>query len=243
MNKSVIFDLDGTIYLGDILIDNVLETINKLKKNNYKIIFFTNNSTKTREEVCFKLVNLGIKTTINEIYTSSYATAKYLSEKQINNVFLIGTEGFKKELKSFNINIVNENRCQAVVIGLDINFNYTTIAKALIAVSNGAKIIASNVDANFPIENGILKPATNSIVSSIVGSSGKNVDYIVGKPNTYLLNIIVNDFKLDKKYIYVVGDSIESDIAMANNYGCKSILVGNNKNNFKDVIKIVLGEN
>lgn len=242
MNKAVIFDLDGTIYYGNTLAHNAIETIQKLKDNGYKVLFFTNNSSKTRQKICDKLMNLGIDTNNKEVYTSSYATAKYLNQEDINNVFLIGTDDFKRELESLGINIVNENVCDAVIIGLDINFNYETISKALVAILNGAKIIASNVDANYPIENGILKPGSNAIVSSIVGSSGKNVDYIVGKPNTYLLEIIVKDFDLDKNTIYVVGDSIDSDIAMANNYGCKSILVDKNKNTLKYIVDIIMGE-
>jgi HAD superfamily hydrolase (TIGR01450 family) len=242
MNKSVIFDLDGTIYFGNTLADGALEVIQKLKYNGYQVLYFTNNSTKTRQEICNKLINLGLNVIIFEVYTSSFATAKYLNEKKINNVFLIGTNGFKKELKLFDINIVSEKESEAVVVGLDINFNYETISKALIAVSNGAKIIASNIDMNYPSEKGILKPGSNAIVSSIIGASGAKVDYVVGKPNKYLLEIIVNDFNLDKSNMYVVGDSIDSDIAMANNYGCKSILVGHNSNSLEDVANIILDE-
>ena len=239
MNKAVIFDLDGTIYYGNTLAYYANEAIEKLKDLGYEIIFFTNNSSKTREEIYSKLTNLTLDTSLDRVYTSSYATSKYLEEQSIKEVFLIGTNSFKKELDNLNINVVDENNAQAVVVGLDINFNYENISKALIAVNNGAKIIASNIDANYPVENGILKPGSNAIVSSIVGCSGKNVDYVVGKPNTYILETICKDWNLNKENIFVVGDGIDSDIAMANNYGCKSILVGKNQKSLEDVVKII----
>jgi len=241
MKKAIIFDLDGTIYYGSSLAYFALETIEALKKHGYEIIFFTNNSTKIRKEIFQKLSNLSIETTLNRVYTSAYATAIYLSKNNFKNVFLIGTEGFKEELNLYNINVVDEYHAEAVVIGLDTTFNYGTISKALIAVNNGAKIIASNKDANYPIENGILKPGSNAILASLLGAcSNKKVDFIVGKPNTYLLEIICKDFNLNKDNIYVIGDSLESDIAMANNYGCKSILIDKNNNTLEEALKTIV---
>ena len=243
MSKCVIFDLDGTIYFGEQIAKYANEILTNLEKLGYEVLFLTNNSTKTREEILEKLQGLNINTSLNKIYTSSYATAKYLDEISIRNIFLIGTEGFKKELNLLNINVVDEAKAEAVVIGLDVKFNYEIISRALIAVNNGSKIIASNKDKNYPIENGVLRPGSNAILASLLGScDDKEIDFIAGKPNTYLLEIICKDFQLHKDDIYVVGDSLESDIAMADAYGCKSILVGENSNNLKDVFKIIIKE-
>lgn len=239
MNKAVVFDLDGTIYYGNTLADNAKEALSMVEDMGYKIIFLTNNSTKTRYEICTKLINLDINANLEQVYTSASATAKYLKEISIKKVFLIGTNSFKKELNLLNIDIVSEEVCEAIVIGLDMNFNYDTIAKAFIAVQNGAKIIASNMDANYPVEDGVLKPGSNAILASLLGSCERKVDYIVGKPNTYLLKIIAQDWDLSKDNIWVIGDGMDSDIAMANNYGCKSILVGKDKMSLKDAIAII----
>lgn len=241
MSKAVIFDLDGTIYFGNKIAPYALEVLDYLEKSGYEIIFFTNNSTKTRENILQKLLSLNIKTNIDRVYTSSYATAKYANENKIHKVFLIGTDDFKSELNKFNIDVVDELTCDAVLIGLDVTFNYNQIAKALRAVNKGAKIIASNVDMNFPIEDNILRPGSNAIVGALLGCSGKKVDYIVGKPNTYLLESIVTDFHLNKNKVWVIGDSLESDIAMANNFDCKSILVDQNCN-LKNALNIIIRE-
>lgn len=245
MNKGVIFDLDGTIYYGNTIVKGAIETISELQKFGYEIIFFTNNSTKKRSEIFKKLISLGINTELNRVYTSSFATGVYLKSNAIDKVFLIGTKEFKEELSDFGIHIVEETKAQAVIVGLDVNFDYEKLSKSLIAVNNGAKIIVCNKDKNFPIENGVKKPGCNAMVSALLGScdSGIDVDYIIGKPNTYLLEIICKDWNLDKKLIYVVGDSLESDIAMADNYGVKSILVGSSVNyGLEEVITIIKGE-
>lgn len=242
MNKGVIFDLDGTIYNGNELAPFSLEIINELEINEFEIIFFTNNSTKTRLEIVHKLEKLGIKTELDRVYTSSYATAKYLFSNKISKVFLIGSIGFREELDNFSIEIVDSSDVQAVVVGLDMEFNYYKISRALEAINNGAKLIVCNRDKNYPIENNVLRPGCNAMVNSILGSSDNkvDVDYLVGKPNVYLLENICNDWKLDKNFIYIVGDNEESDIAMANKYGCKSFLVQNSgKNTLKDFLDII----
>jgi len=239
MIKTVVFDLDGTVYLGNEIIENVLEVISSLEKNNVRIIYFTNNSTKTRKAILDKLINFGLNVSLDQIYTSAYLTAIYLKQKNMNNVFLIGSDGFKEELNFKNINIVDELDAQAVVIGLKMDFTYNDIAKGLISILNGAKIIASNVDANFPVENGNVKPGTNAIVAALVAASCKNIDYIVGKPNIFFLKTIMHKYDLKKDEIWIIGDRIESDIKMAKNYGCNSILVDTKGEKMLEVFNII----
>lgn len=240
----MIFDLDGTIYFGDTVAPFAHEVIQELReKLSYEVIFLTNNSTKKRETILKKLTNLGIKTTVDKIYTSAFATGKYLLEHSIENVYVIGSSEFKKELREFGIRVLDSKNVDAVVIGLDLDFDYNKIATALEAVLNGALIIASNVDANYPIENGVLRPGCNAIVASLLGTFDykREVDYIVGKPNTYLLDIICHEHRLDKSKILIVGDSLESDIAMANNYGVDSFLVSG-ESTLLDIMRVIKKE-
>ena len=241
MSKAVIFDLDGTIYYGNELAFYAKEAIKIVKEWGYRVLFFTNNSSKSIKEIHQKLLKLGLEVELNEIYSSAYATTIYLQEQHLHNIFLIGSESFKEELISNSIQIVAPQEAQAVVIGLDLHFTYETIAQALLAVESGAKIIACNVDKNFPIEGGVLRPGLNAIVASLLGSCERELDYIVGKPNSYMLDIIVKDWQLDPKKIWVVGDSVESDIAMAEHYGCRSILVAQDGVNLQDVLDRLKG--
>jgi len=243
MKNAVIFDLDGTIYCGNELVNGVKEVIRELKNLNYEVIFFTNNSSKNRDEIFLKLQKLGISTSLNRVYNSSYASAMYLNENNIRNVFVIGTSSFKQELEKFNINLVNPFIAEAVVVGLDFNFNYDDIANGLLALQKGAKLIVSNVDRNFPVENDVLKPGCNAIVASLIGSCSKNISpIIIGKPNIYMLEIICKDWNLTKENVWVVGDSEDSDIAMAKNFGCKYVLVGKNGNRIEIIIERIKNE-
>ena len=91
-SKAIVFDLDGTIYLGDNVIPGAPELINKCREQGKKIFFLTNNSGKSRNEIANKLKGMKIETKPEEIYTSSYTTAKYCYHKGYTEVFVIGTK-------------------------------------------------------------------------------------------------------------------------------------------------------
>jgi ribonucleotide monophosphatase NagD (HAD superfamily) len=62
---------------------------------------------------------------------------------------------------------------------------------------------------------------------------------IIGKRSTFLLEAICSDWNLSNNDIIVVGDSIDSDIEMANRYQCDSLLVGKNGVKITKIIKKV----
>lgn len=65
MNTDVfIFDCDGVIWKGDILIERAKEAIDFLRKMGKKVFFFTNNSTKSRVGFRQKFENLGLQVSI-----------------------------------------------------------------------------------------------------------------------------------------------------------------------------------
>lgn len=228
--KAVAFDLDGTIYLGDKIIDGVIGLIKYLEDKSLNIFYFTNNSMKTREEIYNKLRKMGISLSLDKVYSSSYATARYLKEECINDVYCIGSAGLVIEIKNIGINVTDdEKKAKALVLGLDRDFNYLKLSKALNAIQNGCLVIACNRDKIFPIENNKLMPGSGPIISAVECLYGKEVDYIVGKPNTYMIKMLSEEWGLSSQQILVVGDSYSSDIEMAKRFRCPSVLISREK--------------
>lgn len=239
--KTIAFDLDGTIYYGDQLIDGVIETLNFLRKKNIKIFYFTNNSMKKRVQIYEKLLKMGIELNINEVYNSVYATSIYLKENNIKNVYCLGAQGLVEEIKSRGINITDDIKLlEAIIIGLHHDFTYKKLTDALNIINkSNCKIIACNRDRNYPVEGTKLMPGCGPIVASVEEATGRTVDYIVGKPNTYMMELLAKEWNLKNNEILVIGDSIETDIEMARRYHCPSILITKDiKQNIKDTIII-----
>ena len=117
--------------------------------------------------------------------------------------------------------------------------NYKKIEIAMSIINNGGKFIACNKDKYFPFDNNKLVPACGAMVAAIAEVSNKTPDFIVGKPNTYILSIIQEKYNINNKDIVVVGDSYENDIIMAINNRSKAILV-NSRNRFSSNNYLIL---
>jgi len=236
--KLFVFDLDDTLYKGNRLLPNAIELLQYLRQQKYKIVFFTNNSSKARFNIYNKLINLGIECTINEVYNSALLTAIYLKENNIDNVYVIGTSGLYEELVKIGIKLVGDETASNLVVGMNENFNYNEIKIAMNVLKNGGKFIACNQDSCFFTENECL-PGCGAMVGAVSYASNHFPDIIVGKPSDYGLKKICEKFNVTNKNIIVVGDSFESDIKMSFYFGSKSILIGSDLTSKNENLLIV----
>ena len=115
--KLIIFDMDGTIYLGADLFDGALSTFEYLKKNNIDYVFFTNNSSHDLDFYYKKMRNFGIECDLKKnFYSSTEVTISYLLDKGVKNIFTVGNKCLRDKL-SPRFNIVKEYKK-----GMDILF-------------------------------------------------------------------------------------------------------------------------
>jgi HAD superfamily hydrolase (TIGR01450 family) len=223
--KAIAFDLDGTIYFGNTLADDARQVIEELRRRGKKTFFFTNNSSKTRREIADKLLRLGIELSLNEVYTSGYAAAHYCTGKY-QTAFVIGTESLKNEIRATGVKVVEDPKeARVVVVGLDIGFSYETLAFGLDALTIGCDFVVCNRDNTFPVDGGRFKPGSGPIVAALVAAGEREPDFMVGKPSTYMLELLSNEHKITASEILVIGDSYSSDIAMAKKIGSPSLLL------------------
>ena len=235
--ETVIFDLDGTIYYGDKVIEGVTDVLDYINKKGLNVYYLTNNSTKSRKEIYNRLKNMGIDVNINQIYTSSYIAALYAKEKNLNNVFVLGSDGLKAELRLQGICVTEcEMEAHNLLIGYDTELDYEKLTKALNVALKGNPIIACNKERHFPGKNARRFPGCGAMVGAIELCTNREVDYVVGKPNPLMLEILAKENNLNPETMVMIGDTYESDIKMAHTFGCKSILV--NKNEYNDTLRV-----
>jgi 4-nitrophenyl phosphatase len=224
--RAVGFDLDGVVYFGNKLAVGAKRIINDLRGCGYKVFFITNNSSKTRKEISMKLKDLGVEAEVGDIFTSGHACAVFLSDlRKKAKIFVLGSVGLKKLLMQMGLNLVNGSKCDFLVVGYDSKFNYKKACFGLRVIQAGAKFIACNLDRNFPGDNGRIFPGCGAIVAFMAEASGREPDFVIGKPNDYILELAVRKFNLKPKEVMVIGDSLETDISMANKFGSPSVLV------------------
>lgn len=221
--KCFILDLDGTVYLGNTLLDGSIEFLRILDKNNIKFKFFTNNSSKNAEFYIKKITNMGYDVKNDMMMISNEVIIDYIKrEFQNKRVFVLGNEYLKKDFVNSNINIVEEN-ADVVVAGFDTSLAYKNVSKACDFIRNGATFLAVNPDFNCPIENGFM-PDCGSICSMITASTGVKPTFF-GKPSPYTLNYILKNMELKEEEVAFVGDRLYTDIAIGKGNKAVTILV------------------
>ena len=225
--EAFVFDLDGCIYVGKRIIHGALEVIERLKQLDKKILFATNNATKTPEEFASKLRSFGIKASSNDVFTSATATAMYLlKEFGRCKVYPVGGKGLTNELRKQGHRVVglgNVDKADTVVVCLDLQFSYKKLHAASNAILAGRRFIATNVDPVVPVENGFM-PGAGSIVSALITATNRE-PYVVGKPSNSMFDMIFRKLGVSSSKTVIVGDRLDTDIRGGNSSGAFTILV------------------
>lgn len=228
---TYVFDLDGVIYRGVELQPRAREVVATLRGQGHSVRFYTNNAANSREDYVSKLESMGIPTPIDEIMTSSYATALYFVEKNAvgKTVYRVGEQGMDTELTAVGMKVIYDQEepdahIDFVVVGLDRDFNYRKLARAQDAILNGAQFIATNEDATFPMDGGKLLPGGGCMVAAIRTATSTK-PYVVGKPKTYAYDKILELTGTPPERSIMVGDRLDTDIMVGNRAGAHTVLV------------------
>ena len=221
--RNIIFDMDGVLHVGNAPIPGAVEALAKIRGMGLKVFFLTNNGEHTREFFVERLRGFGFEAHVGEMYSSSYGAAEYIHEHFPGKRVFVFSEGMEGELGKKGIAIDKTKNAEVVVASLDIELTYDKLVEAFRAIVSGATFLASNEDSSYPVEDG-LKPGAGAIVAALEKSTGRK-PIVVGKPQPYLLDIIVKEHGLDKEETLMVGDRLETDILMAKQEGLKSCFV------------------
>ena len=224
---TFLFDLDGVIYLEGKVLPGVIESMEKLREDQKQIRFLTNDPRPERSEMVEKLKGLGIEAHQEEVVTSGWASGRYLRDKQVNKVFVVGSQGLQTELENAGLSCVTEQQSDAVVVGSDIDVKFRDIYLACMQIHGGARFIATNVDPTFPTSKGPA-PATGSVVAAIETAVSRP-PIVIGKPEAFMFDAALDG--VDRSRAVMIGDTPESDIQGAANTGITSVLMKSDQHN------------
>lgn len=222
---SVLFDLDGVVYLGSKAIDFAVESINRVKAEGLKIGFVTNNSSRRPEVIADQLVGFGINTNPGEIIGSARAGAKMLSDRVSpgSKVLVVGGDGLRSEVLALGFELVEsaDDLPAAVIQGFSPDVGWRQLAEAAYAIQRGAIWLATNQDWTIPREGGIA-PGNGTLVSAVHTAVGILPDF-AGKPFAPIYQSAIDQLGVSKPLF--VGDRLDTDIKGAVGFGMDSACV------------------
>jgi len=219
-----VFDLDGTVYIGNEEIEGSFDAINRLRKMGKRICFFTNNSSRMHTDYIARLNNLGLRTYADEIYTSGQVTCEHiLDEYRFGKVFLLGNERLRSEFELYGIEVVDEDP-DVCVLGFDTSLTYDRLYKFCKYLNKGLPYIATHPDYFCPAPECPM-PDVGSMIEMIDKTIGRTPDLIMGKPHQTAGRRLARKYNLPAKKIAMVGDRLYTDVAFGKNCGFVSVLV------------------
>ncbi len=221
--KAFVFDLDGTLYLEDTLIGDVKNTLNLLRKNGKKIVYLTNNSSKTDDEYLQKLKKIGILEKDDLFYSSLDAAVDYIKSNLSGaRIYPVCTKKVKEYLISCELCVSDSG--DTVLLTYDRELDYQKIVKANELLVLGAKYVATHPDLVCPAK-GVSLPDLGSFIEMFYKSSGRRPDVITGKPYSEMANGIMKKLNVLPSETVMVGDRLNTDIAFGINSGFNTVLV------------------
>lgn len=223
MSLGYLLDMDGVIYRSSTIIPGADRFVTKLLANNIPFTFLTNNSQRTRRDVCAKLRRMGFPIDEQHVFTCAMATARFLArQKPDGTAFVIGEGGLLTALHRHGYAVVDKDP-DFVVVGEGRTFNAEILEAATNMILNGAKLIATNMDPNCPTHDGT-RPGCGAIVAMLETAAGVKA-FSVGKPSPVMMRDARKEIGLTTSQTVMIGDTMETDILGGVQLGFKTVLV------------------
>jgi len=226
--KLFLFDIDGTIAVGDQLYDGSKRLLQYIEEIGGKAYYITNNSTKSGADYVEKFHRaFHLKTTEEQFITSGYMTLRFLLKEYADKkIYVLGTHSFIKELRRHGLNITEaaEEDLGCIVAAYDSELTYDKLVQACRALTvTKAPFYATNPDLCCPMDFGFA-PDCGAICNMLTASTGKTPIYL-GKPSAEVVSVCLALSGFSREETLVVGDRLYTDIACGINGGVDTCVV------------------
>ena len=224
--KGIIFDLDGTIYRGNERIQGAINTIEVLEDLDIDIRYFSNNPTKSQTDYAAHLETFGISVSPEAILSAGTVTTQYLTTNHPEDpIFLIGSAGLREQLQTAGLSVIDDPTDATVLVAsFDRQFNYSDMVAGYRALQTGATFYGTDPDMIIPTENGMI-PGSGAIINAIGGIADTSPKKILGKPSPEAQDAVLSTLSCEAAECLVVGDRLQTDIALGTNAGMQTALV------------------
>ncbi|MBQ1245872.1 MAG: HAD-IIA family hydrolase [Clostridia bacterium] len=221
-----VFDMDGTIYLGSVVFDFAIRFIQHLRASGRRVLFFTNNASRSTAAYVEKLDRLGFSPRPEEIMSSADVTVAYLKTYHHGKtVYLVGTQELTEHFLKVGIQLVDvsSEKADIVISSFDTEVTYEKLSAACRLIRGGALYLSTHPDFNCPTENGPI-PDSGAIAAFIMAATGVSPRYL-GKPYPEVVEMIERVTGVPREATCLFGDRLYTDIALGAHNGVMTVLV------------------
>lgn len=228
--QLILFDLDGTLYIGDQAIPGAIATLAQLRERGIVLRFITNTTTKSQDELVAQLRVMGFQLDADELISAAVAATLELHNLQQQagrplRIWPLVADAIKPDFNEF---ISDERQPDYVVLGdIGERWDLNLINRLFNVMHSGAELIALHKGRFWQTSDG-LKADIGFFVAGLEYVSSKTAR-IMGKPNREFYQRVLDSAKVKAQDALMVGDDIDSDVDGAQLIGIKGCLVKTGK--------------
>ena len=221
------------MYRGTHLVPGADTTINRLRELNKKIAFVSNKTTGTTTEYFEFLANHGINLLLSEVFNATFVAGNYLKKNHPGmRFFAIAEPTFIREMEVYGLVYTEKpSEVEIVLITLDRDINFQKLEIAAHSLELGAKFFAVNIDNTCPVDEGEIWDA-GATIAALEKRTHRKPGINFGKPSSLMMDTVFNFMKLPPSRLLLIGDRIETDIKMGNDFGIDTALVQTGVKNY-----------
>ena len=234
--RLFLLDMDGTLYLDDLLFDKVPEFLSLIRQQGGRYLFLTNNSSRGVEGYVAKMRRLGIETTPEDYLTSADAAQHtLLTEFPGQRCYVSGTASLKAQLAGAGVPITDALSDDIAVLlsGFDTELTFQKLEDSCILLNRGVPWLATNPDWVCPTWYGSV-PDCGSVCEMLTRATGRRPEFL-GKPRPAMVQLALAETGFPPEQAVLIGDRLYTDIACAVNAGIDSIFVLSGEGKREDI--------
>ena len=179
-------DLDGVIWRGSETVPGAAAAVARLRSAGVPIAFVTNSAQRTPAQVADKLASHGIPDAESEVITAAVAATTMVDPG--DRILAIGSDGVFEALRARGCTVVHDGPADAVIMGITQAFDYDMMTRAMHAIADGARFIATNTDSTFPMADRLV-PGNGALVAAVATATGLKPE-IAGKPHHPIAELV-----------------------------------------------------
>ncbi|MFB6159596.1 MAG: HAD-IIA family hydrolase [Haloferacaceae archaeon] len=224
--RGVVIDVDGTVLRGDDPVPGAREGVDRLARAGVRRLFFSNNPTKAPPAYRDRLVRAGFDVATEEVVTSGTTAVAYLNDHHPDaDAFVVGEAGLRTQLSEAGVPVVDDpDAAEVVVVSIDREFTYDDLAEAMWALEGGTPFVGTDPDMVIPAADRDV-PGSGAIVTAVAGVAGRDPEVVLGKPSRPARRLVRDRLGLPREECLVVGDRLDTDVALGARAGMRTALV------------------
>lgn len=231
--RHVALDMDGTLYRGGTVFDGTVAFLRTLEELGVGWSYLTNNCSRSVGQYVGHLRELGLPAEAKQVYTSASATVEYLRRAQrgVRTLFLLGTAGTAETFRQAGYRLAEwseeteATEPDLVVCGFDTALGYDRLCRAAWWIGRGLPWVATHPDGFCPTDRPTRLVDCGAVAAALRAATGVEPLAIPGKPDPRMLQGLMQRADCGAEAMAMVGDRLQTDMAMADSAGALGVLV------------------